>query len=153
MRSFTDSLYQIAVTLWVGGLWAIGFIAAPVLFAYLEDRTLAGALAGRAFSVVAWVGIACAAYLIVFLLARRGWRAVKSSVFWIVLFMLGMTVAGHFGIQPILAELKAQALPREVMESVVRSRFATWHGVASGLYLAQSLLGVALVVIQGRGLR
>jgi len=72
-------------------------------------------------------------------------------VFWIVLIMLGLTLAGHFGIQPILAQLKADALPRQVMESALRDRFATWHGVSSILYLLQSLLGVALVVQQERG--
>ncbi|HNN85277.1 MAG TPA: DUF4149 domain-containing protein, partial [Accumulibacter sp.] len=37
------------------------------------------------------------------------------------------------------------ALPREVMESVLRNRFATWHGVSSILYLVQSVLGLLLV--------
>lgn len=153
MRRVADSLYLLAITLWVGGLWAIGFIAAPTLFAYLADRTLAGDLAGRMFAVVAWVGIGCAAYLALFVVFRRGWRAFRSSVFWIVVAMALLTVAGHFGIQPLLAELKAEAFPRAVMESVVRERFAAWHGIASGLYLLQSVLGVALVLVQGRGLR
>jgi hypothetical protein len=34
----------------------------------------------------------------------------------------------------LMAQLKADALPREVMESVLRDRFATWHGVSSILY-------------------
>jgi hypothetical protein len=49
--------------------------------------------------------------------------------------------------------LKLDALPREVMESVLRDRFATWHGVSSILYLVQSLLGLWLVVWSSRGLR
>ncbi len=31
-----------------------------------------------------------------------------------------------------------------------RDRFAAWHGVSSVLYLAQSLLGAVLVVLQSR---
>ena len=65
--------------------------------------------------------------------------------------MLALTAAGYFGVQPVLAQLKADALPRQVMESALRSRFATWHGVSSALYLVQSLLGIALVVLQERG--
>ena len=65
--------------------------------------------------------------------------------------MLLLTLAGHFGIQPILVELKAQALPREVMQSVMRDRFAAWHGVSSILYLIVSALGAALVLVQERG--
>ena len=34
------------------------------------------------------------------------------------------------------------------MARVFRNRFATWHGVASVLYVIESLLGIALVVLQ-----
>jgi MFS family permease len=151
MRGFLSALYNIAVTLWVGGLLAIGYLAAPVLFSQLADRSLAGAVAGAMFSVIAWVGLACGTYLMLFILAGKGWRAIQSGVFWIVLLMLVLTVAGHFGVQPVLAQLKADALPRQVMESALRDRFSTWHGVSSALYLVQSLLGVALVILQERG--
>jgi hypothetical protein len=67
--------------------------------------------------------------------------------------MLGLTLAGEFGVQPILAGLRNQALPKEVMESVFRDRFAAWHGVVSVLYLIVSGLGVLLVWLQGRGPR
>ncbi len=148
---FWGALYSLSITAWVGGMLAIGYLAAPILFAQLSDRTLAGNLAGAMFTAVAWVGMACGAYLLMYLLATKGWRAIKVGVFWIVLTMLLLTLAGHFGIQPVLAQLKADALPRQVMESALRDRFATWHGVSSVLYLLQSLLGVALVVRQERG--
>lgn len=153
MRRLADSLYSIAITWWVGALFAIGYLAAPTLFAQLPDRTLAGNLAGEMFQWVTWLGMVCAAYLLLFLTLRRGFGAVKSSIFWLVLAMLGLTVAGYFGVQPILAQLKADALPRQVMESALRDRFATWHGVSSGLYLLESLLGLLLVVWQERGKR
>jgi len=153
MSKLADALYHLTITLWVGALFAIGYLAAPTLFAQLADRTLAGSLAGEMFRWVAWLGLACAAYLLLFLMARRGFGVLKSSVFWLVLVMLGLTVAGYFGIAPILAELKADALPRQVMESALRDRFATWHGISSGLYLLQSLLGLWLVIWQERGRR
>jgi hypothetical protein len=80
-------------------------------------------------------------------------QSVKRSVFWLVLAMALLTAASQFGIQPLMAQLKADALPREVMESVLRDRFAAWHGISSILYLLQSLLGLWLVVWSGRGLR
>ncbi|MDP2795329.1 MAG: DUF4149 domain-containing protein [Sulfurisoma sp.] len=153
MNRFADALYSIAITLWVGGLWAIGYLAAPTLFAELSDRMLAGQLAGAMFKWIAYAGFACGGYMLIFLLARRGWRAFKTGAFWLVLLMLLLTAASHFGIQPILAQIKADALPRQVMESVLRDRFAMWHGVSSGLYLVQSLLGIALVLMQERGRR
>lgn len=153
MSRLVEGLYSIAIAVWVGGMMAVGYLAAPVLFQYLADRTLAGNLAGEMFSVMAWVGLVCGGYLLVYLLARRGWRAFRSGVLWIVVAMLALVVAGHFGIQPIMAQLKADALPRQVMESALRDRFATWHGVSSGLYLIQSLLGLWLVLWQERGKR
>jgi len=151
MRNLASALYSVAVAVWVGGLLAVGLIAAPVLFTQLADRAVAGSLAGGMFSIMAWVGLACGAYLTLFLLFGKGWRAFKSGVFWIVLLMLALTVAGRFGVQPILTQLQADALPRRVMESALRDRFATWHGVSSALYLLQSLLGLALVIVQERG--
>ena len=151
MRGIADALQSMTATLWVGGMWAIGFIVAPVLFATLPDRTLAGLLAGKLFSLIAWIGIACAVYLIVYRLVRHGTGALRQGLFWIVLLMLVLAVGGEFGVQPVLAALKEQALPKQVMASVFRDRFATWHGVASGLYVIQSLLGAALVILLGRG--
>ena len=150
MRRLAESLYVLAITLWVGGLWAIGFIAAPSLFASLKDRVLAGELAGNLFGLVAWVGMACAAWLLAYLVVRRGRTVWRSAVFWLVLAMLALALVGHFGIQPILAQLKAEAWPHSVMGSAVKSRFAAWHGVAGGLYTLQCLLGAALVLLQGR---
>ena len=153
MRKLSEALYFIAITLWVVGMWAIGYMAAPVLFASLNDRQLAGVIAGKLFALIGWVGLGSAAYLLIFLISRWGGRFFKSSVFWLVLIMALLVVASQFGIQPLMAQLKADALPREVMESVLRDRFATWHGVSSILYLIQSMLGLWLVVWSNRGLR
>lgn len=151
VNRLADGMYAVAIALWVGGLWAIGYVAAPTLFSQLGSM-IAGNIAGRLFTAMAWVGVACASYLLLYLIVRRGWTAFKSTVFWIVVLMLLLTLAGHFGIQPIMEGIKAQA-PREVMEGVMRDRFARWHGISSVLYLVQSLLGLALVVLQGRGQR
>lgn len=153
MRRLTEALYLATITLWVGGLWAIGYLAAPVLFASLGDRQLAGMVAGKLFALIGWLGLGSAAYLLVFLLSRWGGQVFRRGLFWLVILMALLTAASQFGIQPLMAQLKADALPREVMESVLRDRFATWHGISSILYLGQSLLGLWLVVWSGRGLK
>ena len=151
MKSLTEGLQSVTATLWVGGMWATGYVVAPVLFARLGDRALAGAVAGKLFTLMAFIGMVCAAYLLVFRLARHGLRAFRQSVFWIVLLMLLLVLCGEFGIQQVMESLKEQALPKQVMESVFRDRFSTWHGIASVLYVIQSVLGVVLVVLLGRG--
>ncbi len=150
MGRFAEALQSIAATLWVGAMWGIGYIVAPVLFSRLGDRALAGLIAGKLFSLIAWVGIACAIYLLLFRMVRYGGGVFKQGVFWIVLLMLALVCTGEFGIQPVMAALKEEALPKQVMESVLRDRFAAWHGVSSVLYIIQSLLGAALVVLLGR---
>lgn len=148
MKSLPDLLASWSVALWVGGLWAIGYLAAPVLFYQLDDRMLAGALAGRMFAWIGWVGIVCGAWLLLFRLSRFGAGALRQAFFWIALVMLALTLAQQFGIQPIIQQIKDQALPQDVMQSLFRDRFQTWHGVSSAVYLIESLLGLALVAKQ-----
>ena len=148
MKRLPDLLAAWAVTLWVGGLWAVGYLAAPTLFSNLDDRMLAGMLAGKMFSYIAWVGLVCGGWLLLFRLRRLGGTALKQGFFWIVLVMLLLTLAQQFGIQPIMQQLKDQAMPKDVMASLFRDRFAAWHGIASVVYLIESLLGLALVAKQ-----
>lgn len=150
MSRLAEHLFLVVITLWVGALWAVGYMAAPTLFATLPNRMLAGEVAGRMFALVSWVGIGSAAYLLLFLAVRLRWRAFRGATLWLVAAMLVLTLAGHFGIQPLMAQMKAQAWPREVMQSVLRDRFATWHGISSVLYLLQSVLGLFLVLVGRR---
>src|ERR1017187_2661604 len=135
MRFITEVMQSVAVTLWVGGLWAIGLIVAPLLFHTLSDRSQAGMLAGQFFMAISYLGLGCGAYLLLFRLARFGGQAFSQLFFWSVLLMMALAAVGQFGVQPIMASLKQQALPSEVMHSIFRDRFAAWHGVSSVLYL------------------
>lgn len=147
MQRIAGGLFVLCVTLWAGALWTVGFLVAPALFATLPDRTLAGELAGRLFALTGWLGMGCGAYLLIYLAWREGWRVWRAPAAWLVLAMLACALASQFGIQPLLARLKAEALPREVMQSVLRDRFASWHGVSSVIYVIQSLLAVALALL------
>lgn len=144
---FSDTVALLAVTAWVGGLWAIGYMVAPVLFKSLpDDKQMAGMLAGNLFSVIAYVGIVCALYLLALRLFRHGKASFRHSVFWVILCMLLLTLISQFGLQPMMASLKTQALPLQVMQSAFSSQFKMLHGLSSILYLAQSLLGIFLVL-------
>jgi hypothetical protein len=151
LMRLATALYSVVISIWVGGQAAVGYIAAPVLFSQLADRTLAGNLAGAMFSVMAWVGMGCGAYLLLYLVMTQGAAVRRSAAFWLVVLMVAATLAGHFGIGPVLAQLKAAAAPQPVMESALRERFTFWHGASSLLYLLQTLLGVALVLRQSNG--
>ncbi len=140
----------VALTLWVGSLWAIGYLAVPILFNAQPDRQLAGMLAGEMFRVQGFVGIACGVYLLV----RDGWKfgklALRQPAFLAIALMLIITLAIQFGIQPMMAGLKSQALPLEVMKSSLADSFAMWHGISSILYLIESLLGASAIALHMR---
>lgn len=146
MQRLSDRLAVVLVTLWAGAMWSVGYMVAPTLFGMLADRTLAGNVAGRLFALVGWLGMGVAAYLLLMMALRLGWQAFRRGLFWLVVLMLALTAASQFGIQPLMAGLKASALPADVMNSPLRDRFATWHGVSSVLYLVQSVLALVLVL-------
>jgi hypothetical protein len=141
-----DLLFHIALTAWAGMLWSIGYLVVPVLF-YTQERVLAGEIAGHLFAASGWVGLALGGYLLLVLLARQGvLGSLRTLAFWLTALLLILTAVGLFGIQPFMQHLKESALPLDVMQSPLRERFVAWHGIASSLYLLQSLLVLALTL-------
>jgi len=128
-------LERILLTLWVGSLWVSGYIVAPMLFTALEDRALAGSLAGELFGITAWIGLACGGALLLSNLASfRGfnWRGMVLAT------MLLLVAIGLFVLTPMIAGLREQGL-------VDTTDFGSLHGLASALYVCTSLGGLLLV--------
>ena len=146
MKKYFDGLAVLMASAWVGGMWVAGYIAAPVLFQSLPDKALAGMLAGKLFAVTAYMGMVCAVYLLVYVYTRYGKQVLRQSLFWVMVVMLLFTLLGQFGMQPLLAEIKSQALPQYVMDSPYADRFRFWHGASSIVFLLQSLLGAVLLL-------
>jgi hypothetical protein len=144
MKKLSTHFSTLAITVWVGGLWAIGYLAVPILFQSQPDRQLAGMLAGHMFTVLGYVGMVCGSYLLIHRVSITG-KAI-SRPFWIIAAMLLITLLLQFWIQPMMVEMKAHALPLDVMQSPLADAFKRWHGVSSILYLLESLLGGYLVL-------
>lgn len=138
-----DRLRVIAATFWIGGLWIVGLVVAPVLFQSL-DRNLAGMVAGNIFAVQAWVGLVCGVILLVDAIWRDGVNGVRSAPFWLVLGMLICTVVNHFAVTPIIVDLK-QGM-NHAAQGMFGGGFATWHAISSLIFLLQSLLGLGYVL-------
>ena len=130
---------RILLTLWAGSLWAIGYIAAPTLFAMLDDRKLAGSLAGQMFHIVSYIGLICGILLFVSLAKRLGmdWRI------WVIATMVALVACGEFILQPMMESLKIQGL---VEGGATKKQFGMLHGIASIIYLMESLLALSLIV-------
>lgn len=134
---------QLLQTLWVGGLLAVGYLAVPILFHSLDDRRLAGELAGHMFSAMNIVGFVCGSALLLSALmtAKGGW--LKARRVQVLLAMLMLVAVGAFVLQPMMQELKATGL---IAGSKTASQFGRLHGISSMLYLVNSLLGIYLVM-------
>lgn len=132
---------SILLTLWIGSLWCIGYLVAPVLFASLEDRALAGTIAGQMFTAGAVVGIATG----VLWLGIRRLRGVSliSVSGLLALTCLLLLAVGEFIVHPMASAARAGG----------SDSFGRWHGLASLLWLGASVAGLALIVVQGRTTR
>lgn len=150
MNAIPEHIQSIAVTLWVGALWIVGLMVVPTLFHMIPDRALVGSIAGRLFLYTALLGLGCGTYLLLFRLVRFGTNAFRHAFFWVTLAMVALAILGEFAVHPILDSLREQALARQVMEGLLRERFAVWHGVASVIYVIECALGAALVILQAR---
>ena len=136
----------LVATLWAGSLWTIGFVVAPTLFGTLSDRVLAGNIAGSMFRAEAWLSIDCAVILLALLQWAPGALEPKRRRLLgaLVLSMLVCALVSHFGITPLMAELKAQARSG-IMDEAMRSRFGMLHGVSTLVFAVQSLLAGILI--------
>jgi hypothetical protein len=126
---------RITLTLWVGSLCAVGLMVAPVLFMQLDDRALAGTLAGNLFTLTALLGLVCGSSLLIASIlrtARYDWRA------WVTTGMLLLVAAGQFVVAPMIGDLRGQGLSDS-------AEFARLHGLASLLFMLTAGLGLLLV--------
>ena len=133
---------RVALTFWVGGLWIAGYVVAPSLFAFMDDRQLAGRMAGQIFQLVSYIGLAVGTTLLLSIIVQKGgswWRDNRARI---VLLMLLLVALGVGVLVPMMQELKLIGL---TPGSEQAAQFARLHGAASILHLINSLLGLWLV--------
>jgi len=138
------NLQRIVLTLWVGGLWTVGYLVAPVLFHHLQNPQLAGTIAGELFTLMSWFGLASALALTIIytFLDHSKWR------FLVLLLIASFIAISLFYLTPEIAGLRDMAGAAIEKGTEIHKRFAMLHGIASGLYLLVSLLGLLLVIRQ-----
>lgn len=136
------AIERLALTLWIGGMWIVGYVVVPLLFHALHDDILAGELAGNLFGTLSWLGLACGILLLSLEFSHTRGRWHRSWRLWALLTMLFFTVIGAFVLLPAIVALK-QALPTLAHTT---PRFVLLHGISSTLFLINSLLGLALVI-------
>jgi len=132
-------LERALLTLWIGGLWVVGFVVAPTLFAELPDTATAGSVAGSLFTVMSRIGLMCAGLLLILGWLQHSCHARRWQVL-IITIMMVLIVLGEYVLAPMISELR-------VAGQVASPRFGQLHGLASSVYLVNCLLGLVLLVI------
>lgn len=134
------------LTLWIGGIWVIGYLAVPILFGNLDDRMLAGMLAGKMFSAMSFVGLAVGGVLWLKALLTTPQPLSRWHVRLLMLMLL-IVVISEFFLQPMMSALKAEGL---IEGSDAAAQFGVLHGVSSVFYLINSVAGLVLLSLYAR---
>ena len=100
-------LNLVIVTLWVGALWMTG-LTAYVLFDNLQDKQLAGSLAGKLFNIVSYIGLASAFYLLIQRLLDYGTSVLKQSYFWAIIIDVAVDFSQSFWCSANIGPSKSQ---------------------------------------------
>jgi hypothetical protein len=138
------AIERVLITLWVGALWTVGFVVAPVLFSEL-DRPVAGTLAGILFHYLNFAGLVIGSGLL--LRNRLTTQATLPAL--LLASMLLLILINEFGIAPEIAALREAGF---AVGSETAKRFGLLHGSASVLYVINALFGLALAVVGVRGI-
>lgn len=136
-------LDRLLLALWVGALWAVGFLVVPALFAEL-DRSTAGTVAGALFHRLNYVGLIVGAFL---LLRSRLRPASGTAPALLLVLMLGSILVNEFALAPQITALRETGL---AAGSVEAARFGRLHGAAALLYVSNALFGLVLLAIWER---
>ncbi len=139
---------RVLLTLWVGGLWVAGYVVAPSLFATLDDRQLAGRLAGQVFHIMSYIGFVAGGLLLFSVVINRGSSWWRDSRAFLLLVMLILVAVGAGILQPMMQELKLAGIAPGTEQAAA---FGRLHGISSIFYLLTSLLGLWLVATGFRG--
>ncbi|KAF0812581.1 hypothetical protein IGB42_02870 [Andreprevotia sp. IGB-42] len=140
-------LKNVLTALWIGGMWIIGLLVAPVLFKSLSGP-VAGAVVGKLFTAFGWVGIVAGIYLLVYWLYVDGLRAFQAGKLWLVIGMLACTLINQFAVFPIIAGIKPGI--SEAATGVFGGGLQSWHTISSLIYLVQSVLAL-IYIWRGEG--
>jgi hypothetical protein len=145
------------LAIWVGGLAALGLVAAPTIFATLEaqdpaaGRALAGLVFGAVFQRFQYLALAMGALLLALFLLRAllGPRPIRMA--WRLLILIGMLAAGAattFLIAPRIDRIRSETAGSVAALSDSDPRkpeFGRLHALSNALMLATLVGGLGLI--------
>lgn len=140
--SLKTTLAGFATALWWGSLMSLGAWVVPTLFARIPDKTLAGNVAGRLFSLQNYVALACA-WLVLLACANRG--LVEQSDGSLSRQKMGRQKQHTMALVAVAASAALLIEYLAAPHIMARDNLAFWHPFASGLLLLEWLLVTVLL--------
>ena len=140
------SLYNIAVSCWLGGAALFTFLLTPIIFA-TYSRDIAGGIVGVLFPGYFRWGLACGAVAFICQIFTRGRFALASLL--LIAAMLALAVIQAFVLEPRAVALKQAIVSFETTpaDHPLRLQFRKLHGISMAANLAVIAGGVALVIL------
>lgn len=137
-------LTALLMAVWLG-LHLAGYVISYALFAALPPMQ-AGMLAGKMFTVVAYVGLVT--WFLVFVTAKSATsRSMsRSQVPRWSFFLLLLLAANQFLITPVIEVLRSDRNGTNWLHSLLGGGFGIWHGTSYLVYMAGGVIGLFLCV-------
>ena len=133
---------KILLSIWVGGMWGVGYLVAPFLFSKLSETALAGYLVGELIKTISLVGVV----VLVSILIRLVWQLKTSSfrhwLFWCVSVALGLLLLNILLLYPEMAALKIAGIENGTERT---EQFNRLHGASAMSYLLVSIAGLFMI--------
>jgi hypothetical protein len=123
-----------ALALWIGGIFFFAAVVAPTAFSVLPTRTLAGLVVGRSLFSLHWIGIVCGLVCLlcsVLLAVIEGGPSPWKGRDLLLVLMIAITLAAHYGIERRMNNLKAEmgvidVVPQQDSRRVEFNRLHVW---------------------------
>ncbi len=133
---------KILLSIWVGGMWVIGYLVAPFLFSKLSETALAGYLAGELIKTISLIGVAVLLSIFIRLVWQLNTNCFRHWLFWCVSAALGLLLLNVLIVYPEMAALKIAGIENGTQQS---ENFNRLHGVSALIYLLVSIAGLFMI--------
>lgn len=149
-RSFASVLYNLLLSLWLGGMYMYTFLVTPVIFR-TYSRDMAAEIVGKLFPVYfPYNLIVCGLALVAALAAAANWDRKRRKI---VLLMISAALVINtfltFGLYPEIVRVKQQIASFETVpvEAPLRQKFKQMHGLSMVLNILLLADSAALIYL------
>ena len=139
----TQRVFSMLSGILFGALLGVGFLVTPTLFNVLDDKQVAGMIAGEIFKNTSFFSLVVSVFLLIYanLLVKRELKHYRRMR-WLLLSCICITLLGTFVVQPMMTELREFALSQgaPVMQSPQAKSFGRLHQLSSALFTIEVLI-------------